>query len=662
MTEKVFPDKILSEQATKRKSPKDEKCEKSNRKIEEANLVLSKIILSTLQFQRKNTSKAEKKRALLILFSKMKLIKFGKNSKKLPIFRDSNFLETLNCEHFFTNKSDLIKLVKSAETAYFDNIRKMGTFKQCLQNCNSDIGASEKNMFLKISDNLMDSVVKQRNEIAQFLEKIVQILRFLSFFENCEKMTKNVKNCDKIKIFTNLENFTLLTNKIEKTKLVLIFYKTIFKNIVKNSQNSNLAKIVKIADSFEKATDQIDQILNFSVVVTTEISKFEVRHKYFPVDFLVFDIESAQKMKKCLLDFCFELNKIKNVEVLTEESAIARVISELVATIGALKMEKIVDFEQITGKNAIREKIDSLREKIELEKKRIEENRDNFRNESIYSSKNFVENFGQLDFIDDINSFAKFLRKNKICIFGNNNEKSFFVKFILALRNFKDFAIDLTFEATKFHITTNNLANTILSLFSKLSIDGFGEKDDKTDETETGKTEKLEGTGLAKGIGDNDVTDQLDNEEQILGLKNDIENDVEENEAEEKNDIEQNDIEEGATIEGDFDETSENERIEMSENERKEISENEFEDDLTNEIANEQNIKDDAKKIEDSEDLKEDSDFIDFEQFEQNDQFDQNQQNEQNDQFEKNDNNINEKDNLSNEEIEEINEKTTDNN
>jgi len=61
----------------------------------------------------------------------------------------------------------------------------------------------------------------------------------------------------------------------------------------------------------------------------------------------------------------------------------------------------------------------------------------------------------------------------------------------------------------------------------------------------------VEGTGMGEGDGKNDVTDQLENEEQLLGLKNDEQNEAEEKKKESKQ-LNEEEAKQGMEMEADF--------------------------------------------------------------------------------------------------------------
>ena len=61
----------------------------------------------------------------------------------------------------------------------------------------------------------------------------------------------------------------------------------------------------------------------------------------------------------------------------------------------------------------------------------------------------------------------------------------------------------------------------------------------------------VEGTGMGEGDGKNDVTDQLENEEQLLGLKNDEQNEAEEKKQESKQ-LNEEEAKQGMEMETDF--------------------------------------------------------------------------------------------------------------
>lgn len=63
-------------------------------------------------------------------------------------------------------------------------------------------------------------------------------------------------------------------------------------------------------------------------------------------------------------------------------------------------------------------------------------------------------------------------------------------------------------------LITHVLANVLADLFTK----GFGiTKNDEDDDSKADKSEAAEGTGMGDGVGAKDVSDQIEDEDQLLG-------------------------------------------------------------------------------------------------------------------------------------------------
>lgn len=60
---------------------------------------------------------------------------------------------------------------------------------------------------------------------------------------------------------------------------------------------------------------------------------------------------------------------------------------------------------------------------------------------------------------------------------------------------------------------TNVLAHIFILIFSK----GFGSSQEETDNSKCSGTEDASGTGMGEGEGVNDVSDQIEDESQLLG-------------------------------------------------------------------------------------------------------------------------------------------------
>lgn len=113
-------------------------------------------------------------------------------------------------------------------------------------------------------------------------------------------------------------------------------------------------------------------------------------------------------------------------------------------------------------------------------------------------------------------------------------------------------------EYCSFYGNTAKLQYVLLRVFRFLAAKGFCisiEKEDGADSNEgnpesTTFEDDNEGTGMGDGDGKQDVTEQLENEEQLLGLKNEIENDREKEKNDNKLDSEE--AKKGMEMEADF--------------------------------------------------------------------------------------------------------------
>ena len=162
--------------------------------------------------------------------------------------------------------------------------------------------------------------------------------------------------------------------------------------------------------------------------------------------------------------------------------------------------------------------------------------------------------------------------------------------------------------------SSSKLLYVLLRVFRVLVAKGFcvDNSEEQDGEGEGGDAsgmnfeDDVEGTGMGEGEGKNDVTDQIENEEQLLGLKGD-----EDKNDEKKDDNKQLDEEEAETgmeMEGDFD----GEMYDMpdkKENENENDEENEDEEELDREMGDDTSPNDDVvdEKMWDDEDEDDDS-------------------------------------------------------
>lgn len=67
-------------------------------------------------------------------------------------------------------------------------------------------------------------------------------------------------------------------------------------------------------------------------------------------------------------------------------------------------------------------------------------------------------------------------------------------------------------------VTTHVIANILVSVFSK----GFGTPTENEDDGTLNTSEDASGTGMGEGIGLNDVSDQITDEDQLLGTREQV--------------------------------------------------------------------------------------------------------------------------------------------
>ena len=112
-------------------------------------------------------------------------------------------------------------------------------------------------------------------------------------------------------------------------------------------------------------------------------------------------------------------------------------------------------------------------------------------------------------------------------------------------------------ETLQFYRSVAKFEYIKLRLFRVLIAKGFcsddvedgGEADGEGGEGDAKFEDDVEGTGMGEGEGKNDVTDQIENEEQLLGLKGDEENE----ETQEQRELDEDEAETGMEMENDFD-------------------------------------------------------------------------------------------------------------
>ena len=123
-----------------------------------------------------------------------------------------------------------------------------------------------------------------------------------------------------------------------------------------------------------------------------------------------------------------------------------------------------------------------------------------------------------------------------------------------------EFAKSRVVDYVEFFRSTTKLQYILLRVFRTLVAKGYCSSETSDEDGDGGEggdvsgmnfEDDVEGTGMGEGDGKNDVTDQLESEEQLLGLKND-----EKTEAEEKNEeskkLDEEEAKQGMEMEADF--------------------------------------------------------------------------------------------------------------
>ena len=111
-----------------------------------------------------------------------------------------------------------------------------------------------------------------------------------------------------------------------------------------------------------------------------------------------------------------------------------------------------------------------------------------------------------------------------------------------------------------FHRNTSKFLYIIIRIFRTLVAQGYcsvnvtdDEKPEGSDLTSTKFDDNVAGTGMGEGEGTTDVSDQIENEEQLLGLKGDNNRDDKDKEAKEANkELNKDEAEKGMEMEADF--------------------------------------------------------------------------------------------------------------
>jgi len=111
----------------------------------------------------------------------------------------------------------------------------------------------------------------------------------------------------------------------------------------------------------------------------------------------------------------------------------------------------------------------------------------------------------------------------------------------------------------RLHRSYLKMLHVLLYVLSKILARGFcrrpDEPDDDGEDDQQGSTEEMEGTGMGDGEGNKDVSDQITDEEQLLGTKDQLEDEQKQDQADPSNQQQQKEqnMDEGVEMEADFD-------------------------------------------------------------------------------------------------------------
>merc|ERR1712161_128270 len=111
-----------------------------------------------------------------------------------------------------------------------------------------------------------------------------------------------------------------------------------------------------------------------------------------------------------------------------------------------------------------------------------------------------------------------------------------------------------------FYFSTAKLNYIILRLFRSIVAKGYcadktaeGDAEDTSDIKGMAFDDDLDGTGMGEGDGKKDVTDQIENEDQLSGLKSDKDNDDDQNKPDDSKQLNEEEADKGMEMEADFD-------------------------------------------------------------------------------------------------------------
>ncbi|KAL9652452.1 hypothetical protein ABK040_000025 [Willaertia magna] len=604
----------------------------------------TEIIERTEELNKKKASKPIKLRALVSLLTE--LSDLGISYLKKGVAKETTPYQVLqkpfsNVNLKSLNNKEIVEVWNKADDYFFKNVFALQNLRVVFDTEISEDITTQKNKMRGYPDNLFFLTMKHRDYISSIERQQKNNRAFIEIFSNLyNSLTTNTTLLLPSQSIAkeSIENQSALLFKLgELVSQLTSLYHTLVKNEEEKTYVSLHKSLEEAKTLVSKCVENIESILRKSVGLETSTLTLIT---YQDMEKVKENYENLSKVKVILEQFskstltpkCKELDIIL-VELEDERASFNNtqfapqtshhinntfISSYSEKYVHAVKCVQLLIQDLIKAhseeKELLKDVVNKAKEELSSSKKDEEEAEDYplsylCRNNSVarmeeHFSKCFNgmnSNINKLndDLISMTNEIIEHTQQSDVNPIVVNSFVEFLANLTPLLQRLNGIIDLVKIPLVHYHKSVCKLDYVLLHVFTTLFKNGFcEEKEGENDENQEGPTEFSSGTGMDDGEGINDVSDQIEQEDQLLNEKDREKNDKET----EKND---NAIE----MEGDFeselqemekDEEEENEE-EEDENENKEMGDIEEEDpnkeDLDDKLWDEnENDRDDKKE------------------------------------------------------------------
>lgn len=568
----------------------------------------TEIIVRSQKFAKSKDPQNIKKRALLMLLNEMKDmgLRHQKKSIEHHLINENIFLQpTLRSniveENAAKGKGPLAFLEEnwtSSDDYYYKNIYLIQKLKIAINTPSEDLNQSEITRMLGYSENLFYILMKFRNKLHESFEAqrlLNETQNSLSDLSNIQRDKLIVCNYSIMKDSVSALN-TSLSEILEVVHQLHMFYDSLtisateeFKQIAKN----NLSLCDQSIHSFKIIKSNLSKLINDQIYTVQHLE--ELKNCFEQTIQTVSNLQAMNHVGN---------NKTQKIDTLSSEimnSYIAltmnpNIFNQLTFNEPLIitSYEEVVKMIQLTIQKIITVVEDADTKKKELQDS-LQDKQTDEESKSQMPNVNNIEDLEQDDStIYDSNGAITIIKSyplkqmktlsswvvhthtalksfiNQLNQSHNIQEIQLHIRNICSLiQNFSAQLTTVLFSIVSMHKAVSKLLYVLLNTFNTLLKDGFCSPQNEEEGEWSGETEFQDGTGMDDGEGCKDVSDQIENEDQLLNQK-----DMQPMENEK--DMEDNDN--GIEMESDFQSKLYDQKVDKEEKDSDDESEEEQED------------------------------------------------------------------------------------